>query len=104
MSLRWQLCCCDSSVLEGLLRSLNNLLERFHQSFFFYLLPDTDRYVSIGIYMPCMELLAGALFLKAFTLWLLLKYTPQSDTTLLCVPADNVKSPQQRQSKSKSSL
>uniref|UniRef100_A0A1B6GEY6 GPI-anchor transamidase component GPAA1 n=1 Tax=Cuerna arida TaxID=1464854 RepID=A0A1B6GEY6_9HEMI len=78
-------------VLEGLLRSLNNLLERFHQSFFFYLLPDTDRYVSIGIYMPCMELLAGALFLKAFTLWLLLKYTPQSDTTLLCVPADNSK-------------
>lgn len=29
-------------------RSLNNLLERFHQSFFFYLLPSTDRYVSIG--------------------------------------------------------
>lgn len=35
-------------VLEGILRSLNNLLERFHQSYFFYLLPGNDRYISIG--------------------------------------------------------
>ncbi|MCL4131688.1 UNVERIFIED_CONTAM: hypothetical protein GTU68_055066 [Idotea baltica] len=35
-------------VLEGICRSLNNLLERFHQSFFFYLLPATNRYISIG--------------------------------------------------------
>ncbi|KAK7006502.1 Glycosylphosphatidylinositol anchor attachment 1 protein, partial [Halocaridina rubra] len=34
-------------VLEGVCRSLNNLLERFHQSFFFYLLPSTNRYISI---------------------------------------------------------
>lgn len=76
--------------MEGLLRSLNNLLERFHQSFFFYLLPDTDRYVSIGVYMPCVQMLAAALFLKAFTLWLLLQHCPQTtDKPLLCVPADN---------------
>lgn len=30
-------------VLDGICRSLNNLLERFHQSFFFYILPNTDR-------------------------------------------------------------
>lgn len=35
-------------LLEDLSRSLNNLLERFHQSFFFYILPSTDRYISIG--------------------------------------------------------
>ncbi|MPD05112.1 Glycosylphosphatidylinositol anchor attachment 1 protein [Portunus trituberculatus] len=35
-------------VLEGVCRSLNNLLEKFHQSFFFYLLPATNRYISIG--------------------------------------------------------
>ena len=35
-------------VVESIVRSLNNLLERFHQSFFFYLLPCTDRYISIG--------------------------------------------------------
>ena len=36
-------------ALEGIMRSLNNLQERFHQSFFFYLLPATNRYISIGI-------------------------------------------------------
>lgn len=38
-------------VIEGVMRSLNNLQERFHQSFFFYLLPRIDRYFSIGVYM-----------------------------------------------------
>ncbi|KFM78527.1 Glycosylphosphatidylinositol anchor attachment 1 protein, partial [Stegodyphus mimosarum] len=38
-------------VLEGVVRSLNNLLEKFHQSFFFYLLPSVRNYVSIGLYM-----------------------------------------------------
>ena len=36
-------------VLEGVCRSLNNLLEKFHQSFFFYLLSATNRYISIGM-------------------------------------------------------
>ncbi|KAG1710447.1 Glycosylphosphatidylinositol anchor attachment 1 protein [Nymphon striatum] len=36
-------------VIEGVFRSLNNLLEKFHQSFFFYLLPSIHRYISIGI-------------------------------------------------------
>lgn len=88
-------------------RSLNNLLERFHQSFFFYLLPSTDRYISIGndfvvkylpffniimtiefflgFYMPCLVLLVGALFLKAFSMWI--QYTSKNDdsTDLLLV-------------------
>ena len=34
--------------MEGVIRSLNNLQERFHQSFFFYLMPATNRYISIG--------------------------------------------------------
>ncbi|KAL8596826.1 hypothetical protein ACOMHN_027155 [Nucella lapillus] len=51
-------------VVEGVFRSLNNLLERFHQSFFFYLLPSTDRYVSIGIYMPPFALIATAGVIK----------------------------------------
>lgn len=38
-------------VVESIIRSVNNLLERFHQSFFFYLLPSTDRYISIGKYL-----------------------------------------------------
>ncbi|GFR89960.1 glycosylphosphatidylinositol anchor attachment 1 protein [Elysia marginata] len=45
----------SARIVEGVFRSLNNLLERFHQSFFFYLLPSTNRYVSIGMYMPAFE-------------------------------------------------
>ncbi|GFG36725.1 hypothetical protein Cfor_00879 [Coptotermes formosanus] len=63
-------------VLEGLFRSLNNLLERFHQSYFFYLLPATDRFISIGMYMPPLGLLCGALIIKAFALWLKMQEDP----------------------------
>ncbi|XP_067142651.1 glycosylphosphatidylinositol anchor attachment 1 protein [Centruroides vittatus] len=51
-------------VLEGIFRSLNNLLERFHQSFFFYILPSTRRYISIGLYMPPFGLIAAPVLLK----------------------------------------
>ena len=51
-------------MVEGVFRSLNNLLERFHQSFFFYLLPSTDRYVSIGLYMPPFALMVVAGVIK----------------------------------------
>lgn len=57
-------------VMEGVCRSLNNLLERFHQSFFFYLLSANDRYISIGAYMPSLGLMCGALLIRAFALWL----------------------------------
>jgi len=56
-------------IMEGIFRSLNNLLERFHQSFFFYLLPSTSRYVSIGMYMPGFGLLAGSMLIRALGLW-----------------------------------
>lgn len=57
-------------LIEGVARSLNNLLERFHQSFFFYLLVASDRFVSIGDYMPSLGLLVAALLIKAFITWL----------------------------------
>merc|ERR1712156_641304 len=37
-------------LVEGVSRSVNNLLELFHQSFFYYLLPRSDRYMSNGDY------------------------------------------------------
>lgn len=63
-------------VVEGLFRSLNNLLERFHQSYFFYLLPATDRFISIGMYMPSLGLLCAGLIIKAFALWLKMQEDP----------------------------
>lgn len=65
-------------LLEGTTRSLNNLLERFHQSFFFYLLVSSDRFVSIGDYMPTVGILAAALLIKAFIIWL--KINGRSDS------------------------
>ncbi|XP_065174830.1 glycosylphosphatidylinositol anchor attachment 1 protein-like isoform X2 [Sycon ciliatum] len=58
-----------ASVVEGTLRSINNLLERFHQSFFFYLIAGGDRYVSIGMYMPAAALMLLPLILRALMLW-----------------------------------
>lgn len=46
----------SAKIIEGTLRSLNNLLERFHQSFFFYLLPSSNQYISIAMYMPPLGL------------------------------------------------
>lgn len=57
-------------LIEGITRSVNNLLERFHQSFFFYILVASDRFVSIGDYMPSLGLMVAALLIKAFINWL----------------------------------
>ena len=56
-------------VIEGIFRSLNNLLEQFHQSFFFYLLPESRRYVSIGLYMPPFGCLLVGPLIMAVVLW-----------------------------------
>ncbi|KAF3908580.1 hypothetical protein ABW21_db0208822 [Orbilia brochopaga] len=57
-------------TVESVFRSLNNLLEHFHQSFFFYLLMAPKRFVSIGTYLPSAMLLAVGLTLTAIRLWI----------------------------------
>ncbi|KAI5309760.1 Glycosyl phosphatidyl inositol protein transamidase complex subunit, partial [Ascosphaera atra] len=57
-------------TIESLVRSLNNLLEHLHQSFFFYLLMQTNRFVSIGTYLPSAMLVAGNFTIMAIALWL----------------------------------
>ena len=57
-------------VVEGVFRSLNNLLEHFHQSFFFYLLMQTNRFVSIGTYLPSAMLVAVNFTIMAIALWM----------------------------------
>ncbi|TSR16016.1 Glycosylphosphatidylinositol anchor attachment 1 protein [Bagarius yarrelli] len=56
-------------LFEGMFRKLNNLLERLHQSYFFYLMPSLSHFVSIGYYMPAFGLLAAILLLRALDLW-----------------------------------
>ncbi|KAJ6439957.1 GPI transamidase component GAA1 [Purpureocillium lavendulum] len=57
-------------VIEGTFRSLNNLLEHLHQSFFFYLLMHRDRFVSIGTYLPSAMLLSASFTIMAIFLWM----------------------------------
>ena len=57
-------------VVESIFRSLNNLLEHFHQSFFFYLLMQADRFVSIGTYLPSAMLVAVSFTIMTIALWI----------------------------------
>ncbi|OJD38081.1 gpi transamidase component gaa1 [Diplodia corticola] len=56
-------------TVESLFRSLNNLLEHLHQSFFFYLLMQANRFVSIGTYLPSAMLIAVNFTITAIALW-----------------------------------
>jgi glycosylphosphatidylinositol transamidase len=56
-------------LIEGSFRSLNNLLEHLHQSFYFYLLMRKDRFVSIGTYLPSAMLVAANFTIMAIYMW-----------------------------------
>ncbi|GLJ41095.1 hypothetical protein SUGI_0851230 [Cryptomeria japonica] len=55
-------------LLEGVVRSVNNLLEKFHQSFFLYFLTASSRFVSVGVYMIPFALLVVPLMILAASL------------------------------------
>ncbi|ERF71121.1 hypothetical protein EPUS_09144 [Endocarpon pusillum Z07020] len=57
-------------TVESIFRSLNNLLEHFHQSFFFYLLMQANRFVSIGTYLPSAMAVAAGFSIMAIHLWI----------------------------------
>lgn len=52
-------------IADSTFRAVNNLLEKFHQSFFFYLLLSPTHFVSIGTYLPSSVLLAVSFALSA---------------------------------------
>ncbi|KAJ1972245.1 Glycosyl phosphatidyl inositol protein transamidase complex subunit [Dimargaris xerosporica] len=56
-------------VTESVFRSLNNLLEHFHQSFFIYLLPSPWQYISIANFIPPVLLMAAGLLGAALGSW-----------------------------------
>ncbi|KAF8984952.1 Glycosyl phosphatidyl inositol protein transamidase complex subunit [Entomortierella lignicola] len=57
------------ALIESTVRSLNNLLEHLHQSFFFYLLSGVQNYTSIGLYMPPVIILGVSFIFQALSLW-----------------------------------
>ena len=65
-------------TVESLFRSINNLLEHLHQSFFFYILLNTNRFVSIGNYLPAAMIIAGSFTITALALWVQSGQAPPS--------------------------
>jgi Gaa1-like, GPI transamidase component len=55
--------------VESTLRSLNNLLERFHQSFFLYLMTTPSSFLSVGNYLPAPLLVSAAFTLAGLEKW-----------------------------------
>lgn len=82
----WQDEMAFGRTIESIVRSLNNLLEHLHQSFFFYILMQTNRFVSIGTYLPSAMLIAGNFTIMAIALWL------KSGTPLDLKSPDDIKS------------
>ncbi|KAK1423259.1 hypothetical protein QVD17_18556 [Tagetes erecta] len=56
-------------LIEGAIRSVNNLLEKFHQSFFLYLLTSSNKFISVGVYMIAFLLLVAPLPVLAASLY-----------------------------------
>lgn len=52
-------------IVEGGLRSINNILEKFHQSYFLYILATPRKFISVAYYMPIIGLIAGPMLLYA---------------------------------------
>eukprot|EP01134_Creolimax_fragrantissima_P000660 CFRG0660T1 len=57
-------------LVESIFHSLSNLLERFHQSFFFFLTVGNTSYISIGLYLPPLGVSCAGLLLTAIFLWI----------------------------------
>lgn len=70
----WQDEMAFGRTIESICRSLNNLLEKLHQSFFFYLLMQSNRFVSIGTYLPGAMIVAAGYTFMAIYLWVLSGY------------------------------
>jgi glycosylphosphatidylinositol transamidase len=57
------------SIIESSLRTMNNLLERLHASFFFFILTTPDRFMKIGSYLPSAILISAAMIFQGLRCW-----------------------------------
>ncbi|KAK6051869.1 hypothetical protein COOONC_10625 [Cooperia oncophora] len=59
----------STRLLEAIARALNNVLERFHQSYFLYILASPDNFVSIAYFMPIIGGVLLPLLIFAYRDW-----------------------------------
>ncbi|KAI5114767.1 hypothetical protein M0805_005007, partial [Coniferiporia weirii] len=56
-------------VVESTLRTMNNLLERLHASFFFYILTTPATFLKIGHFLPSVIMISIATMFKGLSVW-----------------------------------
>ncbi|KAI9508310.1 Gaa1-domain-containing protein [Russula earlei] len=56
-------------AVESTLRTMSNLLERLHASFFFYIMTTPSTFLKIGSYLPSAVLVAAALMIGGLREW-----------------------------------
>ncbi|CEL51826.1 GPI transamidase component gaa1 OS=Schizosaccharomyces pombe (strain 972 / ATCC 24843) GN=gaa1 PE=3 SV=1 [Rhizoctonia solani AG-1 IB] len=56
-------------IVESTTRTMNNLLERLHASFFFYILTTAQSFVKIGGYLPAAVIMSVAMTFGGLALW-----------------------------------
>ncbi|KAK0483742.1 Gaa1-like protein [Armillaria novae-zelandiae] len=66
-------------IIESTLRTTNNLLERLHASFFFYIMTDPDHFLKIGLYLPSVILISVAMMFTGLSLWVEAGWTMSGD-------------------------
>jgi len=62
-------CLVSPRIVESTLRTCNNLLERLHASFFFYLLPDPGSFSKIGNYLPSAVVISTTMLFSGLRSW-----------------------------------
>lgn len=55
--------------VESTLRTMNNLLERLHASFFFYIMTGPERFLKIGYFLPSAILISVAMMFHGLSTW-----------------------------------
>ena len=56
-------------TVESTLRTMNNLLERLHASFFFYIMTGPQRFLKIGYFLPSAILISVAMMFHGLSTW-----------------------------------
>ena len=66
-------------TIESTLRTMNNLLERLHASFFFYLMVGTATFMKIGSYLPSAVLISTAMLFSGLGEWVKARWVAKEE-------------------------
>jgi len=69
-------------TVESTLRTMNNLIERLHASFFFYILTSPSQFLKIGLYLPSAILISIAVMIHGLSAWVDSGWIEDESTTM----------------------